>query len=133
MLAGLLSERDTAEFDELRMRADGDASQGVAVQFYTTGCSLRETQAIRCLIGIERIHQNSALNTPAAWERARSTDILEINALVGPLGGFFAPMAGESLIRLDIRTPSILGIVKPSQTTISEVPVRIDRNIMLHI
>ncbi|APX97908.1 IS6 family transposase [Natronorubrum daqingense] len=57
-LADLLSESYAAEFDEAWERErTANTLTGVAVRLHATGCSLRETQAILRLIGVERSHQ----------------------------------------------------------------------------
>ncbi len=58
MLADLLSECYAAEFDESWERErTANTLTGVAIRLHATGCSLRETQAIIRLIGVERSHQ----------------------------------------------------------------------------
>ncbi|GAB7019516.1 IS6 family transposase [Halostagnicola bangensis] len=57
-LADLLSESYAAEFDEVWERERTATPVRVfAVRLHATGCSLRETQAILRLIGVERSHQ----------------------------------------------------------------------------
>ncbi|WP_222912843.1 IS6 family transposase [Natrinema sp. SYSU A 869] len=57
-LADLLSECYAAEFDECWERERTATPVRVfAVRLHATGCSLRETQAILRLIGVERTHQ----------------------------------------------------------------------------
>lgn len=57
-LADLLSECYAAEFDECWKRERTTTPVRVfAVRFHATGCSLRETQAIIRLIGVEHSHQ----------------------------------------------------------------------------
>ena len=58
MLSDLLSESYAAEFDECWERERTATPVRVfAVRLHATGCSLRETQAILRLIGVERSHQ----------------------------------------------------------------------------
>ncbi|NGM71268.1 IS6 family transposase [Natronolimnobius sp. AArcel1] len=57
-LADLLSESYAAEFDEAWEREQTATPVRVfAVRLHATGCSLRETQAILRLVGVERSHQ----------------------------------------------------------------------------
>ncbi|WP_226042872.1 IS6 family transposase [Natrinema sp. DC36] len=56
--ADLLSECDAAEFDESWERKQTATPVRVfVVRLHATGCSLRETQAILRLLGVERTHQ----------------------------------------------------------------------------
>ncbi len=55
-LADLLSECYAAEFDESWERT-ATPVRAFAVRLHATGCSLRETQAILRLLGVERSHQ----------------------------------------------------------------------------
>ncbi|MFP9062629.1 IS6 family transposase [Natrialbaceae archaeon A-chndr2] len=58
MLVDLLNESYAAEFDECWERERTATPVRVfAVRLHTTGCSLREIQAILRLIGVERSHQ----------------------------------------------------------------------------
>jgi len=58
MLADLLNESYTAEFDEWWERERTATPVRVfAVRLHATGCSLQEIQAILRLIGVERTHQ----------------------------------------------------------------------------
>ncbi len=58
MLSDLLSKSYAAEFDECWERErTATPARVFAVRLHATGCSLRETQAILRLIGIERSHQ----------------------------------------------------------------------------
>ncbi len=57
-LADLLSECYVADFDETRERERTVTPVRVfAVCLHATGCSLRETQSILCLLGVERSNQ----------------------------------------------------------------------------
>ncbi|QFU84441.1 IS6 family transposase [Natronorubrum aibiense] len=77
LLADLLSECYAVEFDEVWERERTATPVRVfAVRLHSTGCSLRETQVILRLIGVERTHQaiwhwihrlaNSVLDPPTA-------------------------------------------------------------------
>ena len=58
MLTDLLRESYTAEFDECWERErTATPVRAFAVRLHATGCSLRETQAILCSLGVERSHQ----------------------------------------------------------------------------
>ncbi|RKD86217.1 IS6 family transposase [Halopiger aswanensis] len=58
MLADLLSESYAAEFDESWERErTATPVRAFAVRLHATGCSLRETQEILRLLGVERPHQ----------------------------------------------------------------------------
>lgn len=58
MLPDLLSKSYAAEFDECWERERTETPVRVfAVRLHATGCSLRETQAILRLIGVERSHR----------------------------------------------------------------------------
>jgi len=58
MLTGLINGCYAAEFDEVWKRERTATPVRVfAVRLHATGCSLRETQAILRLIGVERSHQ----------------------------------------------------------------------------
>ncbi len=65
-LADLLSESYAAEFDEAWERERTATPVRVfAVRLHATGCSLRETQAILRLIGVERSHQAPPMAKPS--------------------------------------------------------------------
>ncbi len=110
-LADLLSEYYAAEFDESWERERTATLVRVfAVRLHATRCSLRETQAILRLIGIERSHQviwhwihklADSVTDPSTFTRAF--------ALVQP-----------------IRTLCVLRTAKPSRVAVDETAVKIN-------
>jgi putative transposase len=111
-LADLLSESYAAEFDEAWERERTATSVRVfAVRLHATGCSLRETQAILRLLGIERSHQaiwhwvhrlaDSVPDSPTAKPSRVTTNQITVKAN-GGWSWVYDAIDADSILILDV-------------------------------